>query len=196
MRVISGTLKGRTLLAPKGQSLRPTADQVKETLFNMIGGEILDARCLDLFAGTGNVGIEAISRQAAHVVFVEKVPAHLRVLKQNLAACGIEADCAVYCGDANILLRKLQKAAQPFDIIYLDPPYRQTNMLRDILERLAASALLSARGMIIVEHAADAELPAAILDALYLSKSRRIGDTALSFYRLAANNHHPEETTP
>ena len=183
MRVISGTLRGRTLRAPKGQSLRPTSDQVKETLFNIIGTEIQSATCLDLFAGTGNVGIEALSRQAAHVAFVEKAPAHFRVLQGTLAACGLASRATVFCGDANILLRKLQKSGMTFDLIYLDPPYRQTNMLRDMLERIAEMALLNANGQVIVEHATAQEMPAAILDALELTKSRRVGDTTLSFYR-------------
>ena len=149
----------------------------------MIGGDIREATCLDLFAGTGNVGIEALSRQAAHVVFVEKAPAHFRVLQENLAACGITASATVFCGDANILLRKLQKSGMTFDLIYLDPPYRQTNMLLDMLERITDMALLNATGQIIVEHATAQEMPAAILDALELTKSRRVGDTTLSFYR-------------
>jgi len=183
VRVISGTLRGRNLRAPKGQNLRPTSDQVKETLFNMIGGDIREAVCLDLFAGTGNVGIEALSRHAAHVVFVEKAPEHFRVLKENLATCGVEANATVFCGDANILLRKLQKSGMTFDVIYLDPPYRQTNMLFDMLGRIADMAMLNADGQVIVEHASAHEMPPLIHDALELTKSRRVGDTTLSFYR-------------
>ncbi len=149
----------------------------------MIGDDIRSATCLDVFAGTGNVGIEALSRQAAHVVFVEKAPAHFRVLKENLTACGVEANATVFCGDANLLLRKLQKSGWMFDLIYLDPPYRQTNMLLDMLERVAEMALLNAHGQAIVEHASAHEMPAAILNTLELTKSRRVGDSTLSFYR-------------
>ncbi|GAK50973.1 N6-adenine-specific methylase [Candidatus Moduliflexus flocculans] len=148
----------------------------------MIGGDIRGATCLDLFAGTGNVGIEALSRQAAHVVFIEKAPAHFRVLQENLTACGLNSNATVFCGDANILLKKLQKAGMTFDLIYLDPPYRQTNMLRDVLERIAEMGLLAPDGQVIVEHASAHEMPSAILDALELSKTRRVGDTTLSFY--------------
>lgn len=149
----------------------------------MIGGDIREATCLDLFAGTGNVGIEALSRQAAHVVFIEKAPAHFHVLKENIEACGIESRTTIFCGDANILLRKLQKSGLIFDIIYLDPPYRQTNMLLDILQRIASMGLLNTDGQIIVEHASAHEMPDAVVNGLELAKSRRVGDTMLSFYR-------------
>ena len=184
MRVISGSLRGRTLFVPKGHKLRPTSDQVKESLFNIIGSNIPHATFLDLFAGTGNIGIEALSRQAAQAVFVEKSPIHIGVIKRNLAACALESKSVVYCGDANKILRVLQKAAWTFDVIFLDPPYRQTRMLRDILERIVTHTLLTKTGLLVVEHTHTFTPQPKIGEELILARSHRIGDTALSFYRV------------
>lgn len=186
MRVISGRLRGRTLFAPKGHNIRPTSDQVKESLFNMLGPRLLHATFLDLFAGTGNIGIEALSRHAARVVFVEKSPGHVRVIKRNLAVCQLESESHVYCGDANNMLRVLQKATWTFDLIFVDPPYRQTNMLRDILTHVVERALLADTGLLVAEHAYTFAPQSNIGGTLFLSKSRRIGDTTLSFYQSVA----------
>lgn len=188
MRVISGRLRGRNLFAPKGHNIRPTSDQVKESLFNIIGSRVLHATFLDLFAGTGNIGIEALSRHAARVVFVEKSPEHVRVIKRNLAVCQLESESRVYCGDANNMLRVLQKAAWTFDIIFVDPPYRQTNMLRDILTHIVERSLLADTGLLVVEHANTFIPQPNIGETLFLSKNRRIGDTTLSFYQFVDEN--------
>ncbi len=185
MRIISGSLKGQILLVPKGRALRPTSDQVKEACFNIIAQEVAVCKFLDLFAGTGNIGIEALSRNAGQSVFVEKHPAHVRILKRNLAACRLEDRSVVYCGDANKIAPVLKKAARRFDIIFLDPPYRQTRMLEDILKKIVELALIAETGVVVVEHAHTFTPGAKILDTLELSKSRRIGDTTLSFYRKA-----------
>ena len=183
MRVISGALKGRKLFVPKGRTIRPTSDHVKETLFNIIGPDIVQATFLDVFAGCGSIGIEALSRQAAQAVFVEKAPAHIRALRRNLAACSIETRDQVYCGDANKALSILQKAEWRFDLIYVDPPYRQTNMLRDILEKIVDLALLADTGRLIAEHSHTFAPRSTIGKNLTLEQRRRIGDTTLSFYR-------------
>lgn len=182
MRIISGACKGRKLFVPKGLSLRPTSDHVKETLFNIIAADIPRSTVLDAFAGTGNIGIEALSRGAERVVFIEKSPAHVRVLRRNLAMCELESLSEVYCGDANKILLKFHKLNRQFDIIYLDPPYRQTNMLQDMLERLLDSALIRETGMIIAEHA-HSFTPRDLKSAWVLSDRRCLGDTTLSFYR-------------
>jgi 16S rRNA (guanine966-N2)-methyltransferase len=182
MRVISGSLRGRKLFAPKGQGLRPTSDQVKETLFNMIGPRIVRASVLDLFAGTGNVGIEAVSRGAEQVVLVEKNPTYMRVLRRNLAACGIESACRVYCGDANKIVSVLHKEQWCFDLIFLDPPYRQTNLLTDMLRQIIELALLAEGGLVIAEHTPTFAPPSGCGKRLTLMKQRRVSDTMLSFY--------------
>lgn len=184
MRVISGNLKGRALLAPKARTLRPTSDQVKETLFNIIAQEVPFSKFLDLFAGTGNIGIEALSRNAEQAVFVEKQPAHVRILKRNLAACGVEDRSIIYHGDANKLLGVVKKTVGCVDIIFLDPPYHQTRMLQDILKKIVELSLLAEAGIIVVEHAHTFTPQSNILQKLELTKSHRIGNTILSFYRL------------
>jgi 16S rRNA (guanine966-N2)-methyltransferase len=182
MRVISGSLKGRTLFAPKGRGIRPTSDQVKETLFNMIGPRIVHALFLDLFAGTGNVGIEALSRDAEQVVFVEKNPLYVRILKRNLTGCTVESKSRVYCGDVNKIVKVLQKENWHFSMIFLDPPYRQTNLLRDILQLLVTLSLVAEEGLVIAEHTHTFAPPSAVGERLFLTKQRRMGDTTLTFY--------------
>lgn len=183
MRVISGKAKGHRLFAPKGRTLRPTSDLVKETLFNIIATVIPGARVLDAFAGTGNIGIEALSRGADRVVFIEKSPAHVRLLRRNLAHCRLESQSQVYCGDVNKILRTVRKTVCQFDLIYLDPPYRQTKMLQDILRVLIEYSLIVETGMIIAEHAHPFPPPTAGGGDWELSDRRNIGETALSFYR-------------
>ena len=183
VRIISGTLRGRSLNAPKGQGVRPTSDQVKESLFNIIGPKIVQATVLDLFAGTGNLGIEAISRAAARVVFVEKVLTHFQVLKRNLSDCGVEAKSDAYCGDANTMLRVLQRKYGQFDVIFLDPPYRHTKMLREVIAQIVRRELLAEDGLLIVEHAQTFTPPTEAGDLLRLEKTRRFGDTCISFYQ-------------
>ena len=189
MRVISGRLKGRPLLAPKGHSIRPTSDQAKETLFNMLGPYVHQATMLDLFAGTGNVGIEALSRGAERVVFVEKAPKHLYILKRNLSVCDLESESGssqrsiVYHGDANKIITRLHKNHWCFDLAFLDPPYRQTNLLCDILCKVLDLSLIKQNGLIVIEHATAFTPPAEPGHSFSLTKQRRIGDTTLSFYR-------------
>jgi 16S rRNA (guanine966-N2)-methyltransferase len=183
MRIISGRLKGRSLASPRGQTLRPTADQVKETLFNMIGPQVREARVLDLFAGTGNLGLEALSRGAAQVVFVEKAKPHLACLTNNIALCHAHDQSRVYRGDANHALTSFHAQQMQFDLAFLDPPYRQTNLLTDMLRRMITLALMAEAGLIVVEHAHTFRPPTELDDGFSLTKSRRIGDTALSFYQ-------------
>lgn len=170
------------MFVPKGLSLRPTSDHVKETLFNIIAAEVPRSTVLDVFAGTGNIGIEALSRGAERAIFIEKSPAHVRVLRRNLALCGLESQSEIYCGDANKILLKFHKLGRKFDIIYLDPPYRQTNMLQDMFEQLFDYALIHETGLIIAEHA-HTFTPRDMQAPWTLSDRRCLGDTTLSFYR-------------
>ncbi len=156
---------------------------VKETLFNMIQNRIPGCRFLDLFAGTGNVGIEALSRNAAQAAFVEKHPGHFRILTRNLDVCGVQEKSLVYHGDANKLLHVFNTHEMLFDIIFLDPPYRQTRMLEDMLQRLVEYGLLDEQGLIVVEHAAGFTPRPRALRQLNRTKVHRAGDTGLSFYQ-------------
>ena len=122
MRVIGGTLRGRRLQAPAGQSLRPTSDRVREALFNILAPRLPDASFLDLFAGTGAVGIEAASRGCRGVVLVEQDPRHARVLQENLQACGVEAAVELLRAPVLPTLRRLDRAGRCFPVIFADPP--------------------------------------------------------------------------
>ncbi|MBM4119804.1 MAG: 16S rRNA (guanine(966)-N(2))-methyltransferase RsmD [Nitrospira sp.] len=186
MRVIAGTQKGRRLHGPKGPDLRPTADRVKEALFSILGARVAGARFLDLFAGTGAIGIEALSRGAASVMFVESSPSAGRILKTNLAACGLEAKAHLYLSQAETFLRSQRAGAVAFDIIFADPPYQfdPTATLWPILSRTTA---LAPGGLLVFEHATKLALPPAI-PSLSLLRQYHYGDTTLSVFECTAQD--------
>lgn len=176
MRVIAGRLKGRRLQAPPGARVRPTSDALRETLFNVLG-PLDDCRVLDAFAGTGALGIEAWSRSAASITFIEHDPAALRVLRENVARCGVEDACAIIRGD----FMSVPLDAARFDLVLLDPPYNMANTV-DVLTR--AAALVAAGGRLVFEHSRRTDTPAALPGA---ARYRTItaGDSALSLYAAA-----------
>ncbi len=180
MRVISGSAKGRRLKGLPGWATRPITDRVKTALFDILGPSIAGARVLDLFAGTGSVGIEALSRGAAEGVFVEKDPRAIRVLQENLRQTGLADRARVVRADVFAFLRS--GAAEPFDLIYIAPPqYR--GWWRRTLELLdARPGWLSARGTVVVQiHPREFEEVA--LCHLGLDDRRDYGSTLLLFYR-------------
>ncbi len=179
MRVIAGEAKGRPLLSVPGQTTRPIADRVKTALFDILGARIEGCRFLDLFGGTGSVGIEALSRGAAEVVFVERSAAALRVLGENLRRTGLSARAHVVRGDAFAYLSRADIG--PFDFIYIAPPqYRGlwARALRDIDKR---PDLLTAQGLAIAQIFPK-EFAELTLTHLCLSDRRLYGSTLLVFY--------------
>src|SRR4029453_12205214 len=151
MRVIAGSLKGRRLKTPEWDGLRPTSDKLRETLFNILAPRIAGARVLDGYAGTGGAGIEALSRGAAHVTFVERDRRAMSLIQSNLASCGIEQGYTIECGDIASALPRLQAAAE-FDLILLDPPYdADPDTVQTVLD--AAATHLANEGLIVVERA-------------------------------------------
>ena len=177
MRIIAGEFKGRRLEAPSWTGLRPTSDKLRETLFNVLAPRIGGARVLDGFAGTGAVGLEALSRGAAHVTFVERDPRAVRLVGANLRRCGVEDRHAIIRAGLADAVRRLPDAN--FDIIFLDPPYGA----RETDEALAAAARLAGDGTVVVlEHAARDAAPD---EAGGLVRVRVVtsGDSALAFYR-------------
>jgi 16S rRNA (guanine(966)-N(2))-methyltransferase RsmD len=173
MRVVAGSLGGRRLVAPKGDATRPTADRVREALFSVLGDAVAGARVLDLFAGSGALGIEALSRGAARATFVERAPAALRALEANLQALALDAE--VHRGDAVRFLGNASGAGETYDLVFLDPPYRDA-------ERLAAEldlrAVLAPDGRVVTES--DRRTPLAIdLTQLF---ERRYGDTLIRIH--------------
>lgn len=181
MRVIGGLAKGRKLKSVKGMTTRPTADRVKEALFNILQGEIEESNFLDLYAGTGNIGIEALSRGAKIAVFIDEDRQAINVLKENLSLIGLEEKGEVYQQDVLRALRILGKKRLLFDLIFLDPPYRH-GLEEKTLFAISANNLLLPQGLVIVEHLDKNILPLKV-DALELVRKERYGDTAISFYR-------------
>ena len=176
MRVIAGRLKGRRLKSPTWDGLRPTADKLRETLFNIVSARVAGARVLDGYAGTGAVGIEALSRGAAHVTFVEKDRRAARLIEENLAACGVEADYTIDIGDVVSVLRR-RPADATFDLIWLDPPYEAA----DVADALAAAArVLDADGLLVLERASRRE--PAVPPSLARIRDVKSGDSTLTFF--------------
>ena len=178
MRVIAGTFKGRRLKTPAWDGLRPTSDKLRETLFNVVAARVEGARILDGYAGTGAVGIESLSRGAAHVTFIERDRRAMSLIQSNLAVCGIEQGYTIECGDIASVLARSQGAAE-FDLILLDPPYdADPDMVRTVLE--AAAARLSGGGLIVLERATRQEPPAP--DMLERIRDVKSGDSTLTFF--------------
>jgi 16S rRNA (guanine966-N2)-methyltransferase len=189
MRVIAGTFRSRRLKGPGKLRLRPTSDRLRETLFNVLGPAVRDALFVDLYAGTGAIGIEALSRGAREVVFVEEHAATAQLVRENLAGLGISpgAHKGVELIEATALksLETLAARHRVADFIFLDPPYEEEEEHLRILEFLDASHLVAPRGLVIVEHSRKTELPER-LDRLERVRLLEQGDAALSFYCLAA----------
>src|SRR6266540_3777762 len=146
MRIIAGEFKGRRLKTPDWQGLRPTSDKLRETLFNILAPHVSGARVLDGYAGTGAIGIEALSRGAAHVTFIEKNRRAAALIEENLKACGVEGGYTIRCAEVVAALDALP-AADAFDLILLDPPYDIENVsaaLDAAARRLAAKGLVEA----------------------------------------------------
>jgi 16S rRNA (guanine966-N2)-methyltransferase len=178
MRVIAGRLGGRRLKAPRGRDTRPTTDRVREALFSMLA-DVHGVRVLDLFAGTGALGIEALSRGAAHVVFVERSREALVALRANLAALRIGAEQAeVRPGDALGALRTARERGETYDLVFVDPPYGRARELGEALAGILPG-LLAPDARVVVE--ADRRNPAEL--ALRVEALRRYGDTTITIHR-------------
>ena len=179
MRVIGGDLKGRRLSVTRGRQIRPTSDRVREAIFDILGLAWTFPRVLDLFAGTGALGIEALSRGAEEVVFVEQGKAALQVLKGNLAALGLQARSRVLPVTAKKGIALLGERGELFDLIFMDPPYG-TEAGGQTLAEIERRGILAAAGLIVAEHAARDRILSP--PGLELTQQRRYGDTKLSFF--------------
>ena len=179
MRIIAGTLKGRRLVTPKGASLRPTSDRVKESMFNILGAKVDGGVVLDLFAGTGNLGIEALSRGAKRVVFIENSREALMVIRRNLQECRMQEQSEVLPKDVDRAIGQLQAKGERFDLIFMDPPYEK-GLIKRTLNRLKTEKVYHNDSVLVVEHTRREPLPE-LLGSWNLIRQRRIGDTVLSF---------------
>ena len=185
MRVIAGTYRSRQLTAPRGLGTRPTSDRLRETLFNIIAPRIPACRFVDLYAGTGAVGIEAISRGATHVWLSENADLALASLRANLAALQITHGYTLEDRGTGALLQRLAKTT-PVEIVYLDPPYEAANEYESTLSLLGSArgkALLAPNALVIAEHSSKSTL-AARYGALHHTRLLKQGDAALSFYAI------------
>ena len=187
MRIIGGAHKGRRLSTPRWVGLRPTSDRLRETLFDILASRVEGARVLDGCAGTGAVGLEALSRGAARAVFIDSDPRAVALIRRNVAACGLADRGVVRRAALPGAFRRLAPAA--FDLVLLDPPYDAS----DVGAMLAASAAcLAPEGRLVLEHARSLDPP--VPPALESLRSVRAGDSVLRFHRLAESAPAPRRT--
>jgi 16S rRNA (guanine966-N2)-methyltransferase len=178
MRVIAGRLGGRRLDAPPGQGTRPTSDRVREAIFSILAG-VGGARVLDLYAGTGALGIEALSRGAERATFVESAPKAIAVLKRNLTSLGLDDEARVIASRAERAVAPLAESG-PYDLVLVDPPYADLDDAITLLTRLTGRGAVAEGGRVVLEHASGdggREVP-----GLTLEDERRYGDTGVSIY--------------
>lgn len=179
MRIITGRARGLQLTTPKNFDVRPTADRVKESLFNIIGSKITGARVLDLFAGTGNLGLESWSRGAKAITFIDASGESLRLVRSNIAKCRADADCTVIKGNAVSVIERLYGQKQQFDFLFCDPPYNK-GWIGQIITALAQCPVIASGGYLIVERAQHDPLPdlPAGFEAI---RSEKYGETLIDF---------------
>lgn len=181
MRVIAGTCKGRRLVAPKGSQTRPALDRIKESVFSILF-DVSGLSVLDLFAGSGSVGIEALSRGASSATFVENDSAALKALTTNLETCGFEQQSTIIKQDVARALTRLTKQGTEFDLIFVDPPYLK-DLVNKTLAQLGASDLVHDGSRIVVEH--HPKEPIDDIPGLILTDTRKYGQTLISFLERA-----------
>lgn len=179
MRVISGTLKGRRLMAPAGMTTRPTADRIKESMFNILGNSVQAMRVLDLFAGSGALGIEALSRNATSAVFVDQAKSALAAIRRNLHDLGQEDHGHVIRRNILDNLNCLASGPQTIDLVFMDPPY-ETAVLAPALTAVLSCGALAPGARIVIEHSVKEPI-AYPMDKLVLVDQRRFGKTLVSF---------------
>ena len=179
MKIISGKYKGRVLEGFDIAGTRPTMDRVKESLFAMIQSYLEDATVLDLFAGSGNLGIEALSEGAKEIYLVDKNKKSCQVIKRNINKIGIEAS-DIFCGDYKSALKKYQEQSIKFDIIFLDPPY-QTDLVKKSMEVIEKYELLSKNGIIVAESNTLDKI--IYSDKLEIVKSKKYGDKVVAILK-------------
>ncbi|HVB99699.1 MAG TPA: 16S rRNA (guanine(966)-N(2))-methyltransferase RsmD [Candidatus Dormibacteraeota bacterium] len=183
MRIVAGKYGSRHLKSPGKLRLRPTSDRLRETLFDILGPQVESARFIDAYAGTGAVGIEALSRGAQRAIFLEIAKGAAALIRENLEMLGAGADAEILHGDALRGLARLHARGERADFIFLDPPYEDAEAYRRALEFLGHSAPLAPRGAIVIEHASTFALPE-FIGKIECARRVHQGDATLSFYRL------------
>ncbi|MCI3029741.1 16S rRNA (guanine(966)-N(2))-methyltransferase RsmD [Desemzia sp. C1] len=191
MRVITGEYGGRRLKAVPGESTRPTTDKIKESLFNMIGPYFDGGNCLDLFAGSGGLAIEAVSRGMDKAVLIDKAPAAIKVIQENIAVTKEEEKFKVIRGDAARVINNLKSEQQVFDLVFLDPPYAKQQIVSQI-EALLDNNMLSPEALIVCEVDKKVDLPETIKQA-QVYKSAEYGITKIMIYELVSQEEGENE---
>jgi 16S rRNA (guanine966-N2)-methyltransferase len=184
VRIIAGALKGHQLVTPRGHRTRPTADQVRIALMDTLMPSLPDARFLDLFAGAGGVGLEALSRGAARAVLVERDADAAAALRRNVAALRVAPRTLVLAMDAGRALNRLSAAGERFDLVFLDPPYG-VGLVEDTLLRLGTGTLLTLEAIVVAQHFTK-HAPPERIGTLAAFRARRFGETTLTFFRAGA----------
>ena len=180
MRVIGGTAGGRKLVTPKGDRVRPTADRVKEALFSILlsrYGSLHGLTVLDLFAGTGNLGIEALSRGAACATFVDSHPQSQEMIRKNLTLTDLAARSELLPFDVLTALQRLKGDQRSFDLVFIDPPYRELELMQKVMQHLAGNQLTTECGLLVLES--DGKTVPILPEGLVLLERRIYGDTAI-----------------
>ena len=189
MRIISGTARGRTIVAPAGDRTRPTQDKVRESLFNIIRWDVMDARVLDLFAGTGALSLESLSRGAQSAVLVDTDRAACEAIRKNIAACRMEDKARLIVRDYRQAMDQLAREGEVFDVVFLDPPYRMENT-GEMCAALYEKGLLAKEFLLVVEHKRGL---APLVDERFEAFDQRdYGDTQITFIRSAERDQADE----
>ena len=188
MRIISGKFKSRKIDFPKNRLTRPMTDRTKETLFNIVGSFVFGKHVLDLYAGSGSLGLESLSRGAISATFVDQAPWAQKVIEKNLASLGISNQGTILMRDISSAVKRLEKAGQGFSLIFVDPPFMK-GLVKKTLMRLDASDIVLPFAQVVVGHMWREELPNAELKNLKWVRTKRIGQACLSFFfRLESKN--------
>ncbi|KAB3533126.1 16S rRNA (guanine(966)-N(2))-methyltransferase RsmD [Alkaliphilus serpentinus] len=182
MRVIAGKAKGHRLKPPEGLDVRPTSDRVKESIFNIIQLDVLDAIIVDLFSGTGNLGIEALSRGASKAYFVDKSPNSIKIIKENLLKTKLQDHSEILTSDAIAAIKKLMDGNIKVDIVFMDPPYCK-DLIEPVLIEIEQSKILKHNSIIVVEHDKKDFIQEEI-GQIICYRRKNFGNTSISFYHL------------
>ncbi len=181
MRIIAGKVRGLTLATPKDLRVRPTADRVKESVFNILGPAVQQAKVLDLFAGSGNLGLECFSRGAAFVTFVDNSRESLALVKKNIAKCRAEERCRTVLASSQKAVERFHRQGERFDLVFCDPPYNQGHVAA-VLAALGQHSFLAEAGCLILERSAHEELPE-LAAPLVLVREVKYGETIVDFIK-------------
>lgn len=181
MRVISGSARGLKLNTPGDDRVRPTTDRVKESMFNIVQDWVYDSQVLDLFAGSGALGIETLSRGASQAVFCDNSLDSIKIIKSNIEKARVVDRSQIVSGDFKRCLRDMEAKNQSFDMIFVDPPYYE-GLFEEVLDTIRSCKILKKDGIVIVEH--DAKRPIGQVEGLEVYKEKKYGITMLTFYCL------------